>query len=323
MSTDRAAPSSHPRFQSFHPLRTCLIHLSESKRLAPFIMNNGVSRRVARRFVAGQVLDDAVAAARELNRAGQSASLDLLGENVDDEASARRSAQNYLDIFDRIAREQLNANVSMKLTQLGLDLGVDLCEALVDGIVSHATQYSNFARIDMEGSPYTQRTLEIVRRVRARHENIGTVVQAYLYRTEQDVRDLLAIGCRMRLCKGAYHEPPDIAFPKKSDVDANYVKLMKLLLPSGIYHGIATHDPAMIQATKDFARENRVDRDKFEFQMLYGIRTDLQRQLVREGYRLRIYIPYGTDWFPYFMRRLAERPANLTFFLRSLLPGRS
>lgn len=286
-------------------------------------MNNGVSRRVARRFVAGQVLDEAVAAARDLNRAGQSASLDLLGENVDDEASARRSAQNYLDIFDRIAQEQLNANVSMKLTQLGLDLGVDLCEALVEGIVRHATQFSNFVRIDMEGSPYTQRTLDIVKRVRARHENIGTVMQAYLYRTEQDVRDLLAIGCRIRLCKGAYNEPPDVAFPMKPDVDANYVKLMKLLLPSGIYHGIATHDPAMIQATKDFARENRVDRDKFEFQMLFGIRTDLQRQLVREGYRLRVYIPYGTDWFPYFMRRLAERPANLTFFLRSLLPGRS
>jgi proline dehydrogenase len=322
MSTDRAAPPAHAQFQSFHPLRKLLMQLSESKRLAPLMMNSAISRRVARRFVAGQVLDDGVAAVRAVNRAGQFASLDLLGENVDDEPSARRSAQNYLEIFERIVQEQLNANVSMKLTQLGLDLGTPLCEELVDTIVSHAARYSNFVRIDMEGSPYTQRTLEIVKRIRARHENIGTVVQAYLYRTEQDVRDLLAAGCRLRLCKGAYDEPPEIAFPKKSEVDANYVKLMKLLLPSGIYHGIATHDPAMIEATKNFARENRIDRDRFEFQMLYGIRTDLQRQLVREGYRLRVYIPYGTDWFPYFMRRLAERPANLTFFLRTLLPGR-
>jgi proline dehydrogenase len=322
MSTDHAARSAHAQFQSFHLVRKLLIHLSESKRLAPLIMNNGLSRRVAGRFVAGQGLEDGVAAARTMNRAGQSASLDLLGENVDDEPSARRSAQNYLEIFDRIAQEQLDANVSLKLTQLGLDLGVPVCEELLEAIVSHAARYSNFVRIDMEGSPYTQRTLEIVKRVRARHENVGTVVQAYLYRTAQDVRDLLAIGCRMRLCKGAYNEPPEIAFAKKADVDANYVKLMRLLLPSGIYHGIATHDPAMIQATKDFAHQNRIDRGHFEFQMLYGIRTDLQRQLVLEGYRLRIYIPYGTDWFPYFMRRLAERPANLTFFLRTLLPDR-
>jgi proline dehydrogenase len=176
--------------------------------------------------------------------------------------------------------------------------------------------------VDMEGSAYTQRTIDIVKRVRAKHANVGTVMQAYLYRTEQDIRDLLQVGCRIRLCKGAYNEPPEIAFPQKSDVDSNYVRLMKILLTSGIYHGIATHDPAMIQATKDFARENKIGRQRFEFQMLYGIRTDLQKQLIREEYRLRIYIPYGTDWFPYFMRRLAERPANLAFFLRTLLPRR-
>jgi proline dehydrogenase len=285
-------------------------------------MRNGVSRRVARRFVAGEALDDAIDAARAVNDALQTASLDLLGENVADEASARRSAQGYLAIFDRIAQEHLDANVSLKLTQLGLDLGVPLCEELLDNIVSHASRHSNFVRVDMEGSAYTERTIDIVKRVRARHANLGTVMQAYLYRTEQDIRNLLEVGCRIRLCKGAYSEPPEIAFPKKSDVDANYVKLMRMLLPSGIYHGIATHDPAIIQASKDFAREKRIGRDRFEFQMLYGIRTDLQKQLVREGYRLRIYIPYGTDWFPYFMRRLAERPANLTFFLRSLLPRR-
>jgi len=288
--------------------------------LAPLILNNALSRRVARRFVAGERLDDAIEAGREVNRAKRSASLDLLGENVSDEAGARRAAEDYLAIFDRIAREKLDANVSLKLTQLGLDLGEPLCQELLEGIVAHAAELGNFVRIDMEGSAYTQRTVGITRRVRAKYSNVGTVMQAYLYRAEQDVKDLLSVGCRMRLCKGAYKEPPDIAFPKKGDVDANYVKLMKLLLSSGIYHGIATHDPAMIHATKKFVRERNIGREQFEFQMLYGIRTDLQEQLVRERYRLRVYIPFGADWFPYFMRRLAERPANLVFFLRNLMP---
>ena len=304
-------------------MREFLLRLSENKRLAPFIIHNGVSRRVARRFVAGETLDDAIVAAEQVNRALQLASLDLLGENVSDEAGARSAAAGYRAIFDRIAQERLDANVSLKLTQLGLDLGEDLCRELLEGIVEHAASLGNFVRIDMEGSAYTQRTVEITKRVRAEYSAVGTVMQAYLYRTEQDVRDLLAAGCRMRLCKGASKEPPEVAFAKKSDVDANYVKLMKLLLPSGIYHGIATHDPAMIQATKDFAREKNIANDEFEFQMLYGIRTDLQKQLVREGYRLRVYIPFGTDWFPYFMRRLAERPANVAFFLRNLLPRAS
>ncbi len=304
-------------------MRSFLLSLSESKRLAPLIMRNGVSRRVARRFVAGEGLDDAVDAARELNAATRLASLDLLGENVSDEAGARHAAENYLAIFERIEREKLDANVSLKLTQLGIDLDERLCQDLLEKIVAHATAHGNFVRIDMEGSAYTQRTVEIAKRMRAQYSGVGTVMQAYLYRAEKDVQDLLAAGCRLRLCKGAYQEPPDIAFPKKADVDANYVKLMKIILPSGIYHGIATHDPAMIQATKDFAREKNIGRDKFEFQMLYGIRTDLQAQLVRENYRLRVYIPYGTDWFPYFMRRLAERPANLAFFLRNLLPRSS
>jgi proline dehydrogenase len=301
-------------------MRKLLLRLSESKRLAPLMMRNGVSRRVARRFVAGETLDDAIEAARVLNRAGRSASLDLLGENVSDEAGARLAADGYLAMFDRIAREKLDANVSLKLTQLGLDLGEPLCQGLLEKIVEHATSQGNFARVDMEGSAYTQRTVEMTKRVRAKYDGVGTVMQAYLFRAEQDVTDLLAAGCRLRLCKGAYKEPPEIAFPEKKDVDANYVKLMRLILPSGIYHGIATHDPAMIDATKEFVRERNIARDRFEFQMLYGIRTDLQEQLVREGYRLRVYIPFGTDWFPYFMRRLAERPANLMFFLRNLLP---
>lgn len=320
MSIEPIAPPKRPQFQ---PMRSLLLYLSEHKRVAPLIMRNGVSRRVSRRFVAGERLEDAVAAARAVNRLGQAASLDLLGENVSDEAGARRAAEGYYAVFDRIASEKLNANVSLKLTQLGLDLGEELCQTLLEKIAAHATELGTFVRVDMEGSAYTERTLGIVRRVRAKYPGIGTVVQAYLYRTEQDVQGLLAARCGIRLCKGAYKEPPEVAFPKKSDVDANYVKLMKVLLPSGVYHGIATHDPAMIQATKDFAREQKIGRDQFEFQMLYGIRTDLQKQLTREGYRMRIYIPYGTDWFPYFMRRLAERPANLAFFLRSLIPRNS
>jgi proline dehydrogenase len=304
-------------------MRALLLRLSESKRLAPLMMHNGASRRVARRFVAGETLDDAVEAAREVNRRLQLASLDLLGENVSDEAGAGRAAEGYLAVFDRIAQERLDANVSLKLTQLGLDLSEDLCLELLEKIVAHATSQGNFVRIDMEGSAYTQRTVEIAKRVRAKYTGVGTVMQAYLYRTEKDVQDLLAAGCRLRLCKGAYKEPPEVAFPKKSDVDANYVKLMKMLLPSGIYHGIATHDPAMIEATKGFAREQNIKRDQFEFQMLYGIRADLQEKLVRDGFRVRVYIPYGVDWFPYFMRRLAERPANVAFFLRNLLPRSS
>jgi len=304
-------------------MRSFLLHLSEKKWLAPMIMHNAVSRRVAQRFVAGESLDDAIAAARNVNNGMQLASLDLLGENVSDEAGARRAAENYLSIFKRIEKEKLDANVSLKLTQLGLDLSEELCQELLEEIVAHATAQGNFVRIDMEGSAYTERTVEMTKRVRAKFSGVGTVMQAYLRRAEKDVLDLLAAGCRLRLCKGAYQEPPEIAFPDKRDVDANYVKLMKLILPSGIYHGIATHDPAMIDATKRFVLEKSIYREQFEFQMLYGIRTDLQEQLVREGFRLRIYIPYGTDWFPYFMRRLAERPANLMFFVRNLLPRRS
>jgi proline dehydrogenase len=304
-------------------MRAILLHLSENKNLAPLIMRNGVSRRVAQRFVAGDNLDDAIVAARNVNRANQAASLDLLGENVSDEAGARAAGAGYAAIFDRIAQEKLNANVSLKLTQLGLDLSESLAQELLEKIAAHAGEQGNFLRVDMEGSAYTQRTVDLVKRVRAKFDGVGTVMQSYLYRTEDDIRDLLSVGCRMRLCKGAYKELPDVAFPQKSDVDANYVKLMKILLASDVYHGIATHDPAMIDATKQFVRQQGIAHDKFEFQMLYGIRTDLQQQLVREGYRLRVYIPFGTDWFPYFMRRLAERPANMMFFAKSLIPRSS
>ena len=303
-------------------IRALLLKLSNSRRMARWVTSNGVSRRMARRFVAGEELDEAIAAARACSRAGMMASLDYLGENVASEADARRARDAYLGIFDRIAQEKLDANVSLKLTQLGLDLGEEFCQGLVETIVERAAGYGNFVRIDMEGSAYTQRTIELAKRVRANNPAVGVVVQSYLYRSEQDVRELIGIGCRMRLCKGAYKEPPEIAFPQKAAVDANYIRLMQLLLPSGIYHGIATHDPRMIAAALDFVAEHRIANDKFEFQMLYGIRTDLQQKLVRDAYRMRIYIPFGRDWFPYFMRRLAERPANLVFFIRNLFRSR-
>jgi len=203
------------------------------------------------------------------------------------------------------------------LTQMGLDLSPEFCEGLVESVVERAASHENFLRVDMEGSIYTQRTVELVKRIRARNAAIGTVIQAYLYRSEKDIQDLLAYGCRIRLCKGAYKEAADVAFERKEDVDGNYVRLTRVLLPSGVYHGIATHDPKMIGETIRAAAEMQISKDAFEFQMLYGIRTDLQRRLVQGGYRVRVYIPYGNDWFPYFMRRLAERPANIGFLMRN------
>jgi proline dehydrogenase len=300
-------------------LRAVLLKLSESKSFEHWVVSNDRTRRMAHRFVPGETLDEAIAAARECNNLGMFASLDYLGENVSTQEDAQRARDAYLEIFDRIAHERLHANVSCKLTQLGLDLSSEFCESLVVSIVQRAADYDNFLRVDMEGSVYTQRTVELVKRVRSQNPAIGTVIQSYLYRSEADITDLLAYGCRIRLCKGAYKEPAEVAFPKKKDVDANYVRLMQMLLASGFYHGIATHDPAMIAATIRFAAAKQISKDDFEFQMLYGVRTDLQRRLVKDGYRLRIYIPYGRDWFPYFMRRLAERPANVAFFARNLL----
>lgn len=299
-------------------LRSTLLKLSESKSFANFVTTNGKARQVAHRFVPGETLDDAIAAVRACNDAGMLATLDYLGENVATIADGQRARDAYLEIFERIADEKLQANVSCKLTQLGLDLNADFCKGLLLSITERAAGYDNFLRVDMEGSAYTQRTIELVKQARTRNPAVGTVIQSYLYRSEADVQDLLAYGCRMRLCKGAYKEPAEVAFPKKADVDANYVKLMQVLLASGFYHGIATHDPKMIAATIRFAAAKQISKDDFEFQMLYGVRTDLQRRLVRDGYRLRIYIPYGRDWFPYFMRRLAERPANVAFFAKNL-----
>ena len=298
-------------------LRSTLLKLSESKKFAGWVTFNGTTRRMARRFVAGETLDEAIAAARACNDAGMMVSLDHLGENVSTTSEAQRSRDAYLEVFERIAAEKLHANVSCKLTQLGLDINIEFCEGLVLSIVERAAGFDNFLRVDMEGSLYTQRTIDLVKRVRARNPAVGTVIQSYLYRSETDVADLLAYGCRIRLCKGAYKEPEDVAYPRKEDVDANYIRLTQLLLSSGFYHAIATHDPRMIAATIRYAAAKQISKDDFEFQMLYGVRTDLQRRLVQDGYRVRIYIPFGVDWFPYFMRRLAERPANVGFLLRN------
>jgi proline dehydrogenase len=298
-------------------LRSTLLKLSESPGFAGWVTSNTATRSMARRLVAGETLDEAIDAARKCNDTGMYVSLDYLGENVATTSDAQRARDAYLEVFDRIDREKLYANVSCKLTQLGLDLSAEFCEGLVLSVVERAAAYDNFLRVDMEGSVYTQRTVDLVKRIRARNPAIGTVIQAYLYRSEGDIQDLLAYGCRVRLCKGAYKESAEVAFERKRDVDANFVRLMQMLLPSGFYHAIATHDPHMIGETIRWAAAKQISKDDFEFQMLYGIRTDLQRRLVKGGYRVRVYIPYGQDWFPYFMRRLAERPANIGFLLRN------
>src|ERR1700739_2502389 len=300
-------------------LRSALLQLAASPGFAHWVTSNAKTRGMARRFVAGETLDEAILAARACNSLGMYASLDYLGENVATTSDAQRARGAFQQIFDRIAAERLHANVSCKLTQLGLDLSADLCEGLLFTIVERAASYDNFLRVDMESSQYTQRTIDVVKRVRSGNPAVGTVIQSYLYRSEKDVQDLLNVGCRIRLCKGAYKENMDVAFARKKDVDGNFLRLMAMLLRSGFFHGIATHDPRMIAETIRFAAARGVSKDDFEFQMLYGVRTDLQRRLVKEGYRLRIYIPYGKDWFPYFMRRLAERPANVGFILPNFL----
>lgn len=264
---------------------------------------------------------DVVQAAATVQQQGFTASLDHLGENVNTETEAAAARDVYLRLLDEIHARGLHANVSVKLTQMGLDLSTGRCGDFVAQVLERAASYENFVRIDMEGSAYTARTLELVRGLHRHHANVGTVVQSYLYRSEKDVEDLLSEGIRIRLCKGAYQEPPEVAYPHKADVDANYVRLMKMLLKSGIYHGIATHDEKIILATIEFARAENIGKDAFEFQMLYGIRRDLQARLLRDGYGLRVYIPFGSQWFPYLTRRLAERPANMIFFVRNFLRG--
>jgi proline dehydrogenase len=274
------------------------------------------------RFVAGMEIDDVLKAAASLETQGIASTLDSLGENVNTPEEARHSADIYHRLLDAIESRHLNANVSVKLTQMGMDLGQGLAGEIVSGLVDHAVAAKTFVRVDMEGSEYTQATIDLVRglhSVPANRGHVGIVIQAYLLRSEQDIATLTADGIRIRLCKGAYKEPPGVAFPDKADVDANFVNLTHALLTSGLYHGIATHDEAMVSATKQFVRESRIEPKSFEFQMLYGVRRDLQRALVAEGFNVRVYVPFGAEWYPYFMRRLAERPANVLFIAKNML----
>jgi proline dehydrogenase len=302
-------------------LRAAFISLSESKPLRSMAEKTWIGQRLSRRFVAGTTIEDVLTATKAMNQLALSVSVDNLGENVTNADEAQHSAQLYHQMLDQMHAQALNANVSLKLTHMGLDVDESMAYEIASGVVQHAARIDNFVRIDMEGSPYTQRTLDFVHRLHRQPENaghVGAVIQSYLFRSEKDVEQLLAERVRIRLCKGAYQEPPEIAFPKKSDADANYVKLMKMLLQSGFYHGIATHDENMIQATIEFAQKEKIAASAFEFQMLYGVRRDLQQKLIKEGWRCRVYIPFGTEWYPYLMRRLAERPANALFILKNL-----
>jgi proline dehydrogenase len=305
-------------------LRALFISLSESQKLRAVAERSSIGQQISSRFVAGTQVEDALRAARTVNQSGPSVSIDNLGENVTNADEARASAQLYHRLLDEIAAQKLNANISLKLTHMGLDVDEQLARDLVTGLVTKAAAMSprNFVRVDMEGSPYTQRTLDFVHelhRVPANQGSVGAVIQSYMRRSESDIANLLSEGIRIRLCKGAYKEPPEIAFQAKSEVDANYVKLMKILMKSRVYHGLATHDEKIISQAKAFATSERISRDAFEFQMLYGIRRDLQHSLVRDGWRMRVYIPFGTEWYPYLMRRLAERPANVLFIAKNLL----
>ena len=305
-------------------LRAFFVHLSENRSLRSFAEQSSIGQRVSNRFVAGTEIADAVRVTKAVNRAGMSVTIDNLGENVTNPEEARHSAQLYHQILDAIAANALNGNISLKLTHMGLDIDETLARDLVSGLVAKAASMNppGFVRVDMEGSPYTQRTLDFVDELHRRpgHANsVGTVIQAYLRRSEADVEKLLSQGIRIRLCKGAYKEPASIAFESKAEVDANYIQLMKTLMKSGIYHGLATHDQNIIREAQAFATAEKLARDSFEFQMLYGIRRDLQQSLVRDGWRMRVYVPFGTEWYPYFMRRLGERPANVFFVARNLL----
>jgi len=303
-------------------LRSAFIALSRNRLLRRFGERSSLGVKLSSRFVAGMEIEDALRVAEAVNKQGMSVSLDSLGESVTSEAEAHRAAEVYHRLLDAIAERKLNANVSVKLTQLGLLLSADMAESIADSMVQHARSVDNFVRIDMEDSSLTQVTLDIVRRLHARpglRGAVGTVIQSYLYRSQSDVEQLLADGIRIRLCKGAYKEPPEVAFPKKSDVDENYVRLACMMLDSSVYHGLATHDERMIFEAKRFAVQHGIAPSRYEFQMLFGVRRDLQRELIKDGYNVRVYVPFRHEWYPYFMRRLAERPANVFFLAKNLM----
>lgn len=316
MSADTRAPTVEDAWL----LRSLFIGLSRNNTARHWAEQSRTGRSLASRFVAGLTVEDAIAACRRVNSEGIAVSLDSLGESVAHETEAHAAANVYHRVLDAIAAGGLKANVSLKLTQMGMDIRPELAEEIVARVVEHAARMDTFVRIDMESSAYTEATLAITERLHTRFPGaVGTVLQTYLYRTDSDMERLLAQGIRIRLCKGAYKEPPEVAFPSKSDVDANYVKLMKRMATSGVFCGIATHDERIVNEMLRFVEENHVSRAAFEFQMLYGIRRDLQRRLATDGFGVRVYVPFGTAWYPYFMRRLAERPANLVFLAKNLL----
>jgi proline dehydrogenase len=301
-------------------LRSAFIALSKNRILRKFCEQTRFGRRMSSRFVAGMEIGDALLVAQALNQQGLLVTLDSLGESVSSEVEAQAAAEIYHKLLDLIASHRVNANVSVKLTQMGLELSPQLAGEIAQSLAQHAKSLGNFVRIDMEDSSLTQVTLDIVRRVHAQPElrnSIGIVIQAYLYRSQADIEQLIVEGIRVRLCKGAYKEPAEVAFPVKSDVDINYVRLGEMLLDSPIYHGLATHDESMIAAAKAYAAGHNIAPSRFEFQMLYGVRRDLQRKLVSEGFNVRVYVPFGREWYPYFMRRLAERPANVLFLAKN------
>lgn len=302
-------------------LRQTFLSLSNSRELQDVALHNGAARKFALRFVAGETLRQAVRAIATLNAKGCMATFDHLGENVNTPGDAKAAADSYIAVLQAIKQRRLNSNVSLKLTQMGLDVDEALCYENVSRICKLAQQMNNFVRLDMESSAYTDRTLGMFRKLwhEGGFRNLGVVLQAYLYRTEADVREMNRLGARVRLCKGAYNEPDEVAFPRKADVDANYAKLVRLLLTEGVYPGIATHDSRLIEYTKRFAASKGIAPSKFEFQMLYGVRRTQQVALVDQGYNMRVYVPYGQEWYPYFMRRLAERPANLMFIMGNLV----
>ncbi|MCX8102934.1 MAG: proline dehydrogenase family protein [Candidatus Bipolaricaulota bacterium] len=308
-------------------MRTMLLKLSQNHAMQSAFSRYRFAQRAARRFIAGEELSEAITAVRELNAQNILATLDHLGENTTNEREAIAAADEYLAILDAIAQTKVQSEVSLKLTQMGLDISPELCLQNMRRILERARAHQNFVCIDMESSAYTDRTLDLYERLRREgFDNVGPVIQAYLRRSARDLERLIEWGVRVRLCKGAYQEPPSIAFPHKRDVDANYIKLLEMLFSpraqeQGVYPAIATHDEKIIRWAIDHVREHNIPRDRFEFQMLYGIRRDLQLQLAREGYRVRIYVSYGTHWYPYFMRRLAERPANVLFLVKNLIRG--
>ncbi len=300
-------------------MRTLLLFLSRQKHLRKWMETSRSARRLSARFVAGDNLPEALVTCRRINAEGIAVTLDHLGENVTSLPEAESSRDAYMRALTEIARLKIDGNVSLKLTQFGMDLSLEECRANVERLVRQASELGNFVRVDMESSEYTNRTLDLVMDLHARYGAVGTVIQAYLHRSRKDVEILCGRGIRVRLCKGAYLEPPSVAFRRKADVDRNFVELMNILLEKGVYPAIATHDEKIIEQTERFVESRKIQRDSFEFQMLYGIRRDIQRRLVAEGYRLRLYVPYGQAWYPYFMRRLAERPANVVFLARNLV----